>query len=334
MRGTAGKATIKTLPGFRIGHGSDFHGLTGCTVILSEAGAVCGVDLRGSAAGTRELAPCLPGHIVPRVHAVLLTGGSAFGLDAAAGVMQHLESHGVGFPAGRIRVPIVPAAVVFDLNLGSAKARPDAGMALGACRMATSVVAEGSLGAGTGVTVGKLLGIKQATKGGLGFGTLSLANGATVQALAVVNAFGDVVDPGSGKILAGARTSPGSWEFAGTARLMLQGKIRKGFGGTNTTLVVVMTNAALDKVQATKVAQMAQDGLARAICPVHTQFDGDLVFALSLGSKRADLNTLGTAAAQVTSMAIVRAIETAKGLGGVPAHGELRAAEKKEVRCP
>jgi len=314
----------KTLPGFRIGHASDFRGLTGCTVVLCESGAVCGVDIRGSAAGTRELAPCLPGHLVERVHAIFLTGGSAFGLDAAAGVMHYLESRGVGFPAGHSRVPIVPGAVIFDLNVGSAKARPHPGMAKRACRNARVEVTEGSVGAGTGATVGKLFGVEQATKGGVGFKSLAIAGGIVVQALAVLNAFGDVLDPASGKVLAGARGAPDSSEFVGTAEQMFKGQSRKTFGATNTTLVVVMTNAALTKLQATKVAEMAHDGLARAIRPVHTQFDGDLVFALSLGQKRADLNTVGTAAAEVTAGAIVRAVVTAKGLGGVPAAREFQ----------
>ncbi len=308
----------RTLPGFRIGHASDFRGLTGCTVVLCEAGAVCGVDIRGSAAGTRELAPCLPGHLVDRVHAVFLTGGSAFGLDAARGVMSYLESRGVGFVAGLWRIPIVPAAVIFDLNLGSARARPDEAMARRACQAASAHVIEGSVGAGTGATVGKLFGIRQATKGGVGFSTLGLPKGVQVQALAVVNAFGDVVDRATGEVVAGARVAPGSAEFADTAAQMFRGKARKAFGTTNTTLVVVMTKASLDKLQATKVAQMAHDGLARAIRPVHTQFDGDLVFALSLGKKKADLNTLGAAAAEATSAAIVRAVRAARGLGGVP----------------
>ncbi len=323
------KPRKRTLPGIRVGHASDFRGLTGCTVVLAEAGAVCGVDIRGSAAGTRELAPCLPGHLVERVHAVFLTGGSAFGLDAARGVLEYLESRGVGFAAGRSRIPIVPAAVIFDLNLGSARARPDPEMARSACRQATTQIVEGSVGAGTGATVGKLFGIARATKGGVGFQSLALPRGVVAQALAVVNAFGDVVDPTTGEIVAGARLSPDSPEFADTTARMFQGKVRKGFGTTNTTLVVAMTNAALDKLQATKVAQMAQDGLARAIRPVHTQFDGDMVFALSLGQKQADLNTLGTAAAEVTTRAIVRAVKTARGFGGVPSCRdlEMRKAE-------
>jgi L-aminopeptidase/D-esterase-like protein len=319
MPARAEKQQRRSLPGIRIGHASDFRGLTGCTVVLCEGGGVCGVDLRGSAAGTRELAPCLPGHLVERVHALFLTGGSAFGLDAAAGVMTFLESRGVGFAAGRSRIPIVAAAVLYDLSVGCAKARPDPGMAKRACRAASHEVVEGSVGAGTGATVGKLFGVGQATKGGVGFQSMNLPGGVVVQALVVVNAFGDVVDPSSGKVIAGARASSASRQFVDSAGQMFQGKIRKSFTGTNTTLAVAMTNALLDKLQATKLAQMAQGGLARAIRPVHTQFDGDLVFALSVGQKRADLNTLGTAAAEMIAGAIVRAVLTAKGLGGVPA---------------
>jgi L-aminopeptidase/D-esterase-like protein len=318
----------RLLPGFRLGHATDFRGLTGCTVVLCPAGAVCAADVRGSAAGTRELAPCLPGHLVERAHAVFLTGGSAFGLDAAAGVMEHLETRGAGFAAGRVRVPIVPAAVIFDLALGSAKARPTAGMAKWACRNARREVVEGSVGAGTGATVGKLFGMERATKGGMGFSSRAIAGGVSVQALAVVNAFGDVRDPATGRILAGARKAPDSAEFANTAERMFAGEARTSFGATNTTLVVIMTDARLDKLAAAKVAAMAQDGLARAISPVHTMYDGDIVFALSLGTKRADLNTLGAAAAEAAAGAIVRAVLTAKGLGGVPAAGELERARE------
>jgi len=321
--------TSKTIPGVRIGHASDFKGLTGCTVVLCEGGAVCGVDVRGSAAGTRDLAPCLPGHLVERVHAIFLSGGSAFGLDAAAGVMEYLESRGIGFPAGKVRVPIVPGAVIFDLHVGSSKARPSRRMALRACRNASRKVVEGSVGAGTGATVGKLYGVGQATKGGLGFWSRGLRGGVRVQALAVVNAFGDVVDPRTGKVIAGARVSTESPAFAVTAESMFEGGVGKGFGATHTTLVVVMTSAELDKVQTTKVAQMAHDGLARAIHPVHTQLDGDLVFALSVGRKRADVNSLGTAAAEATAEAIVRAVEAAQGLGGIPSCQELRTGNRE-----
>ncbi len=308
----------RCLLGIRIGHASDFRGLTGCTVILAEKGAVCGVDVRGSAAGTRDLGPCQPGHVVERVHAIFLTGGSAFGLDAARGVMEYLESRGAGFPTGVARVPIVPAAVIFDLGIGSCRARPEPAMARWACEQAARQVAEGSVGAGTGATVGKWLGLERAMKGGVGFSTVLMASGVAVQALAVVNAVGDVIDPASGQVVAGARREAQSTEWARTADQMLEGRGRKSLAGRNTTLVVVMTNASLDKVQAAKVAQMAQDGLARAIDPAHTMFDGDLVFTLSLGARRADVSTVGTAAARATAAAIVRAVKLAKGLGGIP----------------
>lgn len=325
MRQTS-KKQFRTLPGIRVGHASDSQGLTGCTVILCPGGAVCGVDIRGSASATRDITPCEPGHLVEQVHALFLTGGSAFGLDAAGGVMRYLEAQKTGFPAGGVRVPIVPAAVIFDLGVGSSRARPDTRMALDACRKATTYVVSGSVGAGTGATVGKLYGMAQAMKGGLGFASLDFSGGATVQAVAVVNAFGDVVEPGIGAILAGARKSPRSGELANTEAQMLRGTSRRRFGATHTTLVVVMTNVGLNKLQATKIAQMAQDGMARAIRPVHTQFDGDLIFALSVGTKRLDLNTVGAAAVQVTAQAIVNAVKSAKSLGGVPSYQDLRAS--------
>ena len=324
MREQSAKGPFKTLPGIRVGHASDFKGLTGCTVILCMEGAVCGVDIRGSATGTRDLTPCDPGHLVDQVHAVFLTGGSAFGLDAASGVMKYLEAHKVGFPAGRVRVPIVPAAVIFDLGVGSSEARPDTRMALEACRNATTDIVVGSVGAGTGATVGKLYGIAQAMKGGVGFGSLRFSRGHMVQAIALVNSFGDIADPENDSILAGTRKSRRSLELAPTEAQMLKGVHRRGFGVNNTTLIVLMTDVRLDKLQATKVAQMAQDGMARTVRPAHTQFDGDLIFALSVGSKRTDLHTLGTAAVEVTARAIVNAIKIAKGLGGVPSYQDIR----------
>ena len=313
----------RTLPGIRVGHASDVRGLTGCTVILCERGAACAADVRGSAAGTRDLETCRPGHITEHVHAIFLTGGSAFGLDAAAGVMTYLESHGVGFRAGKSVVPIVPAACIFDLNVGSARARPDARMALAACRAAGRVVQEGSVGAGTGATVGKINGVTCATKGGVGFYSMKIAKGATVQALAVVNAYGDVMDPRTGNILAGARRKAQAAEFVGTVHQMFRGARAGGFGATNTTLAVIMTDALLDKTQLTKVAQLAHDGFARSISPVHTRFDGDLAFALSLGRKHPDLDVIGIAAVEVVAQAILRAVRCARGLGGVPSLNDL-----------
>jgi L-aminopeptidase/D-esterase-like protein len=324
MRKQNPKEVFRALPGIRVGHASDFTGLTGCTVVLCPRGAVCGVDIRGSATGTRDLTPCDPGHLVDRIHAVFLTGGSAFGLDAASGVMKYLEARKVGFPAGPVRIPIVPAAVIFDLSMGSSTARPDARMAMEACRKTTTNVVVGSVGVGTGATVGKLFGMAQAMKGGVGFASLDLSGGATVQAVAVVNAFGNVVEPETGAILAGARKSLRSVELANTEAQMLSGTRRKSLRAANTTLVVIITNVGLTKLQATKVAQMAQDGMARTIRPVNTQFDGDLIFTLSVGTKQADLSTLGTAAAGVTAGAIVNAVKAAKGLGGVPSYQDMQ----------
>lgn len=316
---------LTDIAGLQVGHASDFEGVTGCTVILcGRAGAVGGVDVRGSAVGERELETLRPGHLVERIHALVLAGGSAFGLEAAAGVMRYLEEQGIGFATGVARVPVVPAAILFDLGIGDARRRPDAAMGYEAAKRATSAaVEEGSVGAGTGATVGKLFGLKQATKGGLGSVSVELVGGVTVSALAVVNAFGDVRHPATGKILAGARVSESSSEFADTVAQMKRGVVRQAFGSpagalSSTTLAVVATNAGCDQAAITKVAAMAQNGLARALAPVHTRFDGDVVFALSLGEKEADLNTLGTAAAEAVAAAILRGVQKARSRGGVP----------------
>jgi len=325
-----GMKGLTDIEGLRVGHASDFDAVTGCTVILcGREGAVAGVDVRGGAAGERELETLRPGHLVERVHAVVLAGGSAFGLDAAGGVMRWLEEQGIGFDTGVARVPIVPAAIIFDLGLGDPRRRPDGAMGYEAAKRATSdAVEEGSVGAGTGATVGKLFGVKRATKGGLGSATVTLGGGVQVAALAVVNAFGDVRDPATGKIIAGARASESSAEFVDTVAQMKGGTARKDFSSpapTNTTLAVVATDARFEKAAVTKIAALAQNGLARTIAPVHTMFDGDVVFALSLGEKTADLNTVGTAAAEAVSAAIVRAVTKARPLGGIPATLELNA---------
>jgi len=315
---------LTVVPGIRVGHGTDETGCTGCTVILCPEGTVGGVDVRGSAAGTRELDALSPMHLVPHVHAVLLAGGSAFGLDAAGGVMQYLEERGIGFDVQVTRVPIVPAAILFDLRLGDAFARPDAPMAYAACRQATAgPFPEGSVGAGTGATVGKLFGIAQATKSGLGSAAIDLPDGLRVAALAAVNAFGDVRDPGTGALLAGAREAPDSRRLADSTAAMRRGVLPRGYQPENTTLAVVATNARLTKVQVTKVCQMAQHGLVRAISPVHTTLDGDLVIGLATGGVPAEVNAVGLAAADAVAEAIVRAIRMATSLGGIPAWRDL-----------
>jgi L-aminopeptidase/D-esterase-like protein len=314
---------LTDVPGIRVGHASDYDGITGCTAILCESGAVAGADIRGAATGTEEFELLSPLHLTERIHAVTLAGGSAFGLEAASGVRRHLEHHGVGFPTGVANVPLVPAAILFDLAIGKPGARPTREMGEAAAAQAhAGPVEEGSVGAGTGATVGKLLGLPNAVKSGIGSFSLTLAGGVVVAALAAVNAFGDVVDPASGRIVAGARVAPGKAGFADTSQRMLAGE-QGGLARTNTTLVVVATNARLDKPQATRLAQAASLGMARAIRPVWTQFDGDLAIALSLGSRSCDLNTLAVAAAEVVSQSILRSVRKARSLGGVPAIGDL-----------
>lgn len=291
-------ATITAVPGIRVGQATDPLGLTGCTVLLCEKGAVAGVEQRGGAPATRETDLLLPLHLVQKVHAVLLAGGSAFGLAAADGVMRYLEERGIGFNARVAKVPIVPAANIFDLALGDPQARPDATMGYAACQAATDApVEQGNVGAGTGASAGKVLGPGRAIKSGLGSAAVSLGGGLAVGALVAVNPFGDVVDPQSGRILAGARKLR-SDELADTLAVLksMAGKLILRFA-SNTLVGAVATNARLTKEQANKVAQMAQDGIARAVRPAHTMFDGDTLFALSTGRKRADVNLIGAYAA-------------------------------------
>ena len=309
---------LTDVAGVRVGQASNFDAITGCTAILFDGGAVGGVDIRGSATGTSELDVLSPGHITDRVHAVVLSGGSAFGLEAAAGVRRYLERRGVGFETGAARVPIVPCAILYDLAIGSAKIRPDREMGEAAAAAATAdAVLEGSIGAGTGATIGKVFGMPRAMKGGVGSFTVSVGD-ALVSALAVVNAVGDVRDPATGKTVAGARVSATSRELANSEAALRGGQIKAGFPGHNTTLVVVATNARLSKVGAAKLAQFGSLGTARTIYPVNTLMDGDITFAFSCGTQSSDLNALGSAAAEAVSQAILRAARAAKGLGGVP----------------
>jgi L-aminopeptidase/D-esterase-like protein len=311
-------------PNILIGHASNLNGPTGCTVILCPQGAVAGIDIRGSASGTRQTDSLFSLHRVPQIHGLFFSGGSAFGLDAAGGVMQYLEEKGIGFDVQITRVPIVPTAILFDLSLGDPFCRPDKAMGYQACLNAQSdEVAEGSVGAGTGASVGKLYGITQATKGGLGYAVYQAKSGLTVAALVIVNAFGDVLDE-QGNILAGARTSPTARSFANTWESFKQGLIPTQFVvQNNTTLGVILTNARLNPYQVRKLAQMGQNALAWCIAPVHTLFDGDTIFSLSLGDLEADLNQIGILGQEMIREATGRAIRLADGLSLIPAWKDL-----------
>jgi L-aminopeptidase/D-esterase-like protein len=314
---------LTDIPGIRVGHASDYEALTGCTVILCEAGAAAGCDIRGAATGTEEFDLLSPLHLTERIHAVVLAGGSAFGLEAASGVRRYLEQKGVGFATGAARVPLVVGAILYDLSIGKSNVRPTREMGEAAAAAATAdAVREGCIGAGTGATVGKVFGMSRAMKSGIGSATVPLQGpyaGVLVSALAAVNAAGDVIDPSTGKVLAGARRSTTSSEFAGAAEALKRG-VRGGVLNPkeNTTLVVVATNARLAKPHATKLAQMASAGMARAISPVFTMSDGDVIVALSVGDAKADLNALGAAAAEAVAESIVRAVKNARTMGGVP----------------
>lgn len=319
----ASAGSITDVRGLRVGHAHDLQARTGCTVVLCEAeGAIAGVDVRGAAPGTRETDLLAPGNLVERVHAVVLTGGSVFGLDSACGVVRYLEERQVGFDTGVARVPIVPAAVIYDLATGSASVRPDARMGYEACERASSdSVEEGQAGAGAGATVGKILGPAFASTGGVGTASIKLGAGVTVGALVVVNAFGDIIDHETGQILSGARALKGRG-WLDTSRAIERAFVAQGVAAQgnaesssatapfsaieNTTLAVVATDAALTKAQAQRVAMMAHDGLARAIKPVHTMFDGDTVFALSTGDLQADVTAIGSVAADLVARAIAR----------------------------
>lgn len=316
-RRTPMNGTLTDIPGLLVGHWTNLEAATGCTVVLCPEGAAAGVDVRGASPGTRETDLLNPVNTVQKIHGVLLSGGSAFGLAAADGVMRWLEEHGHGFNVGVAKVPIVPGAVIFDLTLGSATVRPDAAAGYAACQAATrEPVPEGNIGAGTGATVAKVSGLNQSIKGGLGSASRQLAGGVIVAALAVVNAYGEIVDPANGQVVAGVRDPGGRPLRALDVMAGLFQQSWANLAGQNTTLGLVATNAALTKTQANKVAQMAQDGLARAIWPAHTLYDGDTVFALSCGDKQADANLIGALAAEVLAEAIVRGVRAAQPLAG------------------
>jgi L-aminopeptidase/D-esterase-like protein len=301
---------ITDVRGIEVGHAQDEEALTGCTVILCRTGAVAGVDVRGGAPGTRETDLLDPINVVEKVHGVVLAGGSAFGLDAASGVMRYLEEQEIGFDTGIARVPILPAAILYDLSVGRADVRPDFAMGYQAAAAASFLMpAEGNVGAGMGASVGKIRGMKYAMKSGVGTWSMKV-HGVVIGALVAVNAIGDVVDPQSGELVAGLR--------AGTTLTWMQKHRARAAIPSNTVIGVIATNAKLTKAGATKVAQMAQDGLARAIRPAHTMFDGDIIFALATGEKTADVSMVGAFAAEVMAEAILRAVKMAAPAGGLP----------------
>ncbi len=317
--------SITDVKGITVGQWTDREGLTGCTVILCPDGAVASVDVRGGAPGTRETDLLRPGSLVERVHAILLAGGSAFGLDAATGVMRWLEERGHGYPVTTGFVPIVPAAVIFDLPLGNPGIRPDADAGYSACKAATGgEIEEGSVGAGTGATVAKALGPERALKGGIGTAAERTASGITVAALMTVNSFGEVIDPGSGRVVAGPRgDAPGT--FADTTEVLRAAPPLSPFNRrANSTIGVVATDAVLNKEQCYRLAVIAQTGLTRAVRPAHTPVDGDTIFALATcaNETETDMLQLGALAARAVERAIVRAVECAAGLAGVPSAQE------------
>jgi len=312
--------SITAVRGIRVGHYTDSRRPTGCTVILADGGAVAGVDVRGAAPGTREtdlLAPC---NLVDKVHAIMLSGGSAFGLDAATGVMRYLEEQGIGVDVGVARVPIVPAAVLFDLDSGDPKIRPDAAGGYQACVAASAdAPVEGTVGAGAGATVGKLYGPQRAMKGGIGSASLTV-DGLTVGAIVAVNAVGDVIDPATGRVLAGARTADGT-ALLDTRAAILAGELPLSLvEGGATTIGCIATDAVLTKAQAQKIAQQAHDGLARTINPIHTSYDGDTIFALGTGAAGRAGNPLllGMVAAEAMAIAVQRAVLAATAIAGYP----------------
>jgi L-aminopeptidase/D-esterase-like protein len=320
---------ITDVRGIQVGQAQDEEAFTGCTVIICRKGAVAGVDVRGGAPGTRETDLLNPVNLVEKVHAVVLAGGSAFGLEAASGVMRYLEEQKIGFNTGVAKVPIVPAAILFDLNLGRADVRPDSAMGYRAAASASSdAPAEGNAGVGLGASVGKMFGLGLGMKAGVGTASMNIGGGVIVGALVAVNAWGDVIDPQTNQIIAGLRSGKvgplrvgKKDDFADTLSMMKSTIGRNILGlasRTNTVIGVVATNAKLTKAQATKVAQMAQDGIARTIRPAHTMLDGDVIFALSTGARKADVSSVGAFAAEVMAEAILRAVRTAKPAGELP----------------
>ena len=326
------EGSITDVPGIRVGHWTDRRAITGCTVVLPDRPAVAGVDVRGGAPGTRETDLLRPGNLVQHVHAVLLGGGSAFGLEAASGVMRYLAERGIGFPFGRGVVPIVPAAILFDLGIGRADRWPTADAGYRACANAKRRTPEGNIGAGTGATVGKALGPQRGMKGGIGSASEHSYNGLIAGALAAVNAAGEIIDPATGRIIAGARGDSGAIEPA--TEVLREGRLwQPEIAEQNTVLVVIATNAALTKEQVNRLAAVCHDGLARAVRPAHTPSDGDVVFALATGDHAmdgADYRIVEALATRAVEREIVRGVLAAESLGGYPSARDIGSAKKRK----
>jgi L-aminopeptidase/D-esterase-like protein len=323
--GATDNRTLTAVPGITVGQVTLAERPTGCTVVLATPAAIAGVDVRGAAPGTRETDLLSPINTVDRVNAIVLAGGSAFGLDAASGTVRWLDERGAGYETSVARVPIVPSAILFDLGVGDPKIRPTADCGYRAAVAASSEpVTEGSVGAGSGATVGKMRGLRHAMKGGIGTAALVMPTGLIVAALVAVNAYGDIIDPATGAVVAGVRTDDGR-ALADARRLLRDSRATPRPAAENTTLAVIATNARLTKPEAAKLAQMAHDGFARAIAPVHTPADGDTVFALATAGRTEpdDLLLVGALAADVTAEAILRAVRAATSLPGIPAVRDL-----------
>jgi len=313
---------ITDVEGIKVGHSQSEEGMTGCTAVICEEGATGGVDVRGSAPGTRETDLLKPEKLVERIHAVVLAGGSAFGLEAASGVMRYLEKRGIGFDVGVTKVPIVASAVIFDLNIGDHRLRPDFLMGCDAAKSAsTEERRQGNVGCGLGATVGKILGPDHAMKSGLGSATLK-AGELIVSAIVSVNSFGDIYDYESSRQIAGVFDYE-KREMLNTYSIMKKESKALGFPMRNTTIGVVATNAVLTKAEANKIASMAQNGFARSINPVHTMLDGDTIFTMATNKIKEDVNLIGTMASEVMSRAITNAIINAKSCHGLISYTDI-----------
>lgn len=312
---------ILDVKGIKVGQVEDKEGLTGCTVIICEDGGVCGVDVRGSAPGTRETDLLDPINMVQKVHAIVLSGGSAFGLESTCGVSRYLEEKGIGFDVGVAKVPIVTGAVLFDLGVGDPKCRPNIEMGYKACQIANNIeFKQGNYGAGCGATVGKIRGSEFCTKGGIGSYSIKLDNGLVVSAIIAVNAFGDVYE--NGQVIAGVLNDDKN-DFLNTYDLMKKGVNKGGFNIDNTTIGAVVTNAKLSKAECKKISQMAHNGFAKSIFPIHTPHDGDTIFTLATGEVETDITLLGSIASEVVEKSVISAIKNASKTNDILSYNEI-----------